>query len=393
MRDAELSDDQIAILKTVHDEFESAVRWPIWQFIDLQIKPQGAAMQALTAMPTIRDTRQQFGTVYGLVTWENRVNSPVASTPMQLTVAGLHRLGFDVLPELYVRLVRYLADEQANLIPSATEVVERVITQAELHEALFGFPPEKTRSLADMRMEQLRMMLRREPPTMYMRVDVDAGESWTLTVPAEIEAYADIGTVDDYLDRVAQQTEPPAAPFARSGDSPYPIPDAVSYLDAVWTARFGVPLFNAIDPKSAVSLVYVAATPDEFDGRCSALADVLSRLQVPPDDGLQRKNVRPVVLLGRWFARYFSDEPEVAMRLDAATSVLSTIVNIRVGAQHSADRRKAATAFQVFGLDYPPNDWGSAWAVLQQSASNALDAIRQEIAVLSLYQPSSSAGS
>jgi hypothetical protein len=191
--------------------------------------------------------------------------------------------------------------------------------------------------------------------------------------------YAEVETVEDYLNYLAQVIEPVSAPFARSAPSPFTIPDMLSYLDAIWSRHLGKPLFDRIDPGRAASLLYEAGTPDEFDSRCSALADVLAQIEVPPDPGLERKGVRPVVLLGRWFARQQLPEG-VADRLQHATAVLSKIVNIRVGGQHSESRRKAVAAFQDFGLDYPPTDWMSTWAVLRQSAVNALDAIRQQVA-------------
>lgn len=200
---------------------------------------------------------------------------------------------------------------------------------------------------------------------------------WQLTVPANVIAYSDVDTVEDYLNRVARVIEPEPAPFASASSSPFTIPDMVSYLDAVWAARFRAPLFSNLDPRGAVSLVSDAQTPDEFDVRCSALADVLAKLDVPGDDTLQRKGVRPAVLLGQWLAKRLDDGP--ASRVREATSVLSRIVNIRVGGQHSADRRKAVDAFDEFGLNYPPTSWPSAWSTVREAAVGALDAILQEV--------------
>lgn len=209
------------------------------------------------------------------------------------------------------------------------------------------------------------------------RVQTYPDGTWSLPVEPEIVTYADVMSVDDYLDRLATVIEPQAIPFARSVSSPFTIPEAMSYLDAVWTARFGQRLFLNVDQARAATLVFTATTPDEFDGRCSALADALSCLAVPADDSLQRKGVRPIVLLGKWLAKRLPESP--AARVEEATSTLSRIVNIRVGGQHTADRRKQVEAFQTFGLSYPPVDWNTAWEALRQSATNAIDAIRQEV--------------
>jgi hypothetical protein len=110
-----------------------------------------------------------------------------------------------------------------------------------------------------------------------------------------------------------------------------------------------------------------------------------AHIVVPPDDSLRRMTVREVVLLGRWLAKRSPDD--AAARVTEATSVLSKIVNIRFGGQHSADRRKTVAAFQEFGLDYPPNDSQGTWATLRQFTVNALEAIRQEVPANFTRQP------
>ena len=61
---------------------------------------------------------------------------------------------------------------------------------------------------------------------------------------------------------------------------------------------------------------------------CSALADILARIEVLSDHSLQRKAARPVVLLGQWLAKRLPEGP--ADRVTGATGLLSWIIDIRV---------------------------------------------------------------
>lgn len=121
----DLTDDQRAVLRIIHSEFEESARWPIWQYIDLQIKPRGAAAAALASMPRLRDPQHHMGMTYGLVWWENYYAGPSQRTTVEMSVAGLHSLGCDELPELYVRMIRYLATEQAKLVTDDSGRVRR----------------------------------------------------------------------------------------------------------------------------------------------------------------------------------------------------------------------------------------------------------------------------
>jgi hypothetical protein len=377
--DHELTPDQRAVLSVIHGELEENVRWPIWQYIDFSVKPYGAAVSAYSSLPGITDTRQPRGLYYGYTWTQRREMLPSPGTEVALTVAGLYRLSYDDLPRLYVKLLRYCVEEQTKLKPSPTAEVYVTLQFSDMLEVLLGgYSEEDHRSgHSRKRLRQLGLLANNEPPTAGRVIGAD--QAWSLQVPSDIVQYAEVDTVEDYLNHVVQSIEPAPIPFARSSDSPYSIPEAISFLDAVWTRHVGEPLFGRIDPSGVASLLSDAHTPDEFDSRCSALADVLAQIVVPPDPGLQRKGVRPVVLLGQWFARQSIPEG-VAGRLQEATSVLSRIVNIRVGGQHHKDRRKTVAAFQEFGLDYPPSNWTSTWGALRQSAVNALDAIRQEVA-------------
>jgi hypothetical protein len=157
--DEELTVEQEAVLAVVHGELEQIERWPIWQYVDLLVQPYGAAWRAVSSMPRFRDDRQAIPAHYGL-TWWGRM--PMAINPqdqIELTVAGLHRLHRDELPDLYVRLIRHCIEQQTKLTPSPTQTVNVTLEFSEILGALFhGVADEvHTSGHSRKRLRQLRL--------------------------------------------------------------------------------------------------------------------------------------------------------------------------------------------------------------------------------------------
>lgn len=370
-----LSNDQMAVLKAVHGEFESAGRWPIWQFVQRTVRPLGSAEAALRSLPQVRDSRPAVGFRYGLVWFDNfGLGVPQADKPIHLTIAGLHRLGMsDAVLGLFLKSLRYMVEQESLLQPSPTEVVQCVVVSDELQQALF---PNRLTEQDRFRFAQLKLAIEKEPPLWSGMVTQPDGK-WSLLIPADIGLFEGVDTADEYIQRVCNDIAPNPAPFGRSIPSPLSVPMAVSFLDAVWTARVGQPLFHNGDPERAARLVEPVGTADEFDSCTSALADVLARIVVPADDGIQRRNRRPIAVMDDWLTKRLPERS--ADRVHEAVDVLIKIVNIRVGAQHTNTRHKAVQAFEVFGLAFPPSDWGLLWDSLRAAAVGALEAIREEV--------------
>jgi hypothetical protein len=376
---AELTDEQARLLGLIHDEFEQHVRWPIWQYLDLTLTPPlGTAEKALVSLPQVSDTRP-MGRRYRLVSWMSSggTSVPSADTPMALTIAGVHHVRPDrPLSELWIRFLQHLITQQSQLRPSPTEVVTCTVSDKELAR-LVASRPGDTDAQARL-LGQLRLLLDQEPVT-QSRVEQPHPPDgpWTVKVPPDILRYEGVENVDQYVERLTDILTPDVAPYSGSAVSSLSLPQAISYLDAVWQARVGKPLFVNLDASSVEKLSLAVTSPAELDSWTSALADVLSHILVPPDDSIQRKSRRPVTVLGEWLAQRLPD-PE-AERANYGIDVLTQTGNVRVGAQHSASSPKAVKAFETLGLPFPPTDWHGTWTVLHQRVVGALDAIREEV--------------
>lgn len=203
----EAKGDQYAVLMVIHGYLEEGLDWPVWQYVERRVGPRGAALQALTSMPFLRNRGQLIGWKYGWTWWENfgASGGPNQNTKVQLTVAGLWALRFDELPRLYVELLRLCNDRWAQLPLSPTEVQYATISSHEVRLVLF--PKQPSGSVTDKRLAQLKLLAQVEKPT-FMQVATLPDGSWQLTVRDDIVEWANIDTVEAYLDRVMQIIEP-----------------------------------------------------------------------------------------------------------------------------------------------------------------------------------------
>lgn len=161
------------------------------------------------------------------------------------------------------------------------------------------------------------------------------------------------------------------------------LPEAIDYLDVVWTLEFGHPLFRFKRASSVTGLVADCRSRSDFESRMSDLADVLKSMEIPdkllaPDklDTLkgQPLNRAAAAIRGRY------DEPEVGAASRALES-LRHLNRIRAGLQHSGGSagKKMAEAFAALRLEYPPRHWGEAWSAVRLVATRALQSVRRAI--------------
>ncbi len=194
-------------------------------------------------------------------------------------------------------------------------------------------------------------------------------------MPAILRAYRGISTVNDYLDRVVEQVEPPEAPSVPPSANPLDIPYAVGYLDSVWKSRTDSRLFVNLDPASAARLTLRCGSEEEFNSLMSALADVLGQVVVPGKANPPQRGALEAV------RDYLMAEldAEVADRVGSALGTLIRLRHIRVSTQHADARHKAVEAFRDIGLQFPPLTWDQAWTHIAAMAKGALDVIREEV--------------
>ncbi len=369
--------EQEALLRAIGEPFIATGKWPMWQYVDMTLENEHGldAEAVLASLPEAGD-RSPSSPGYGLTWRPDSYRQPHMDDRVELTVAGLHYLPeAETVTGAFAAVIGYLADKQAQLVPSPDEVVTATATGAQILDQLreAGILAGEADPAAGL-LTQVRTLMQHEPFLFAATHHSDSSESWTIKIPAVLRKYRDVTGVEDYIDTVTALVTPPDAPPVPSPVSALGIPYAIGYLDAVWQTRTGKHLFVGLDPASVARLTLACSSEEEFNSLMSALADVLGQVVVPgtavPPQGRALEAVRD------YLASALS--PDAADRVSVSFETLIRLRRIRVSTQHADARHRAVTSFGEIGLAFPPPSWDRAWAHIAALAADALDAIREE---------------
>jgi hypothetical protein len=152
------------------------------------------------------------------------------------------------------------------------------------------------------------------------------------------------------------------------------LPDAFDHLDLAWRLLTGEHLVRVPRAAVAAKLSQPVAAVEEFESRCSAVADLLNCLNLPEQGGtLQNMKAKLGELLGA-----------EAGRAQAAVDTLRSVVALRAGQQHQGADTRAEQARVSLGLPAYAGNWEGAWNHLRLATVQALGTIREEISSLAL---------
>jgi hypothetical protein len=152
---------------------------------------------------------------------------------------------------------------------------------------------------------------------------------------------------------------------------PMALPDALDHLDLAWRLATNDHLVHVPRAAMAARLTQPVASVEDFESRCSALADLLNALNLPKPATLHNMKAKLGELLG-----------DHAGRAQAAVDTLRQAVALRAGQQHQGADTRAEEARVALGLTAFPGDWEGAWDHLRAVTVQALDTIREEIGSL-----------
>lgn len=157
-------------------------------------------------------------------------------------------------------------------------------------------------------------------------------------------------------------------------NSPFTLPAAIDYLDAIWRLRFNEPLVEPPGLERSARIAFSVGTVEEADSALSALAEVLKTLNVP---GMPDVGGHPLQRLVPFLRTCL---PEVAMpAIQQAIIVLDAVRQVRASSQHIGTQSRAIAALDEIGLVYPIADWPAAWTHIQRTVAHSCDTIRQEL--------------
>jgi len=374
-----LTAEQMDLLSAIFDPFDSSGDWPVWQFADLTLDRRGTdAADVLASLP-VAGSSQPRSRNYGLVWRSDSHMQPQPDSVVALTVAGLRQVsGAGPLLGAFLTTIRFLVEQQRNLVPSPARVVEATVTSEAIEKELLTASIEgrRLRPPASLFMRKLRVVLGHEPLLNSAVQQPQPGvEQWTVRVPAALRDYRGVDSIEDYLDQVTELVAPPAPPSVPFSAGPLDIPNSVGYLDAVWESTTGSHLFVNLDPASVGRLTQPCGSEEEFNSLMSALADVLGQVVTPgtakPPQG------KALEAVGDYLAG--SLDTDAAERAAAAVMTLIRLRHIRVSTQHRDARHKAVAAFIEIGLLFPPASWAQAWTHIAVTAISALNTLREEV--------------
>ncbi len=362
-----LPDDTIQFLRVAADGHNAADgRWPYWQWVRQQLLTQHDldAEEILRGMPT---WKHNYRPAYA----GNLGSPPESSDPVRLTVHGMTYVSPAVpsiqeLVNAFLAALKIATIMQQGIRPRPTELVE---LKAPGDDFTRTVNMEARTSLSA---DQLFDVIKGEPATWRGAMRQNNLWTWDLT-EVRLTPYTQVQTIDDYLARLDELVAIAQSPALPQYLPPMALPDAFDHLDLTWRIATGEHLFHV--PRAAIpaKLTQPVASAEEFESRCSALADMLKSFTFPTEGGsLNNMKIRLSELLG----------DQAAGRAHAAVDTLRRIFDLRAGQQHHAADTRAEPAKTALGLTQFGSDWAAAWDHLRALVVQALTTIREEISPL-----------
>jgi hypothetical protein len=356
-------DDALQMTEVIARGYEITGAWPCWQWVKHQLWLKDL------------DAEEIF---QGLPTWRHGYRPVRAVTSGQLPDNGdlvpltIHGMAHSVLPgverlvEGFLAAINVAILLQRGLTPSVTE-------PAELRVAAEDFiRPVNGQAGTDLKAGQLFGVLRGEPAT-WRGVSMNSGQwSWDLT-DVRLTRYAGAGNVQEYLARLEETVGLSQVTARAESLGPMALPDALDHLDLTWRLAAGEHLVRVPRAAMAARLTQPVGSAEEFESRCSALADLLNAFNLPKPATLHNMKTRLRELLG-----------DQAGRALEATDTLRSVVALRAGQQHQGADIRAEQAKVALGLAPLAGDWPGTWNQLRLVTVHALDTIREEISSLTL---------
>ena len=350
------------LLRVAAQGYETAGAWPCWQWVKQQLWLQELdAEEILQGLPTWRHGYRSIRAV-------SNGQLPGNGDPLALTVHGMANTvqpSVRLLCRGFLAAINVAIVMQQGIRPSVTRPVGLTV----FAEAFIR--PVNGQAGTELKADELFGILRGEPAT-WLGFNMDDGQwSWNLT-DVRLSRYAGLQSAHDYLARLQEAIGIPAPIASLANMPPMALPDALDHLDLAWRLATGEHLVRVPRAAMAAKLTQPAASVEEFESRCSALADLLGSLNLPSQGGiLQNMKNSLGELLG-----------DRAGRAQGAVDILRWVVAVRAGQQHQGADTRAEQAKVALGLASYVGDWGGAWDHLRAVTVQALDTIREEISSL-----------
>jgi hypothetical protein len=361
-----VTDEQRLLLETVGMIYLRHGQWPNWAWVDETLEREG-----ISASAVLSSLRREPSHGYGAV-WPNQLAVPQPQGHIGLTIAGFRHLPLaSTLVQDHLLLLDTLGAirSDVSLDPFDTEWPQ--VSASQLVQAAFQYRHRTPGPIDRARLD----FMQHEPATWQCHFVEGTDDEWALALSPQIRRFAGVKDVDDYLERLSLVLLPESTVDERPAFvSPFTLPAALDYLDAIWWRKFNAGLVVPPGLERSARLAFNVESAEEADSSLSALAEVLKAFQVP---GLPGKGGHPLQRLGPFLSDHLSDEAMPAV--NEAITILDAVRQVRAAAQHVGAESGLVDALTRLDLSYPVSDWPAAWGRIQQAVAYSCDVIRQEI--------------
>jgi len=365
-------DDEVALLRAIADAYTAAAwRWPVWQYVARRLDNDGIdAAQALANTPTWKHH-------YRYVTGLTHGRSPNPDDTVRLTAAGMFHAGqmdTNGLMQAFLAALTAATKAQRSAEPTPTAAVPVV---------LLGDRLTKEAAVAtgiNIAPRQLYELLNHEPATWTGLMQ--NGEDWQWDVTQlYLHPYRNVTTAPQYLAALETVVGEPPVPTEAAILSPLALPDALDHLDLAWRLVTGQKLVTIGRAGPLATMTQPASTREEFESRCSGLADLLNGFTtaVKEDKSAGTRAAKSLQGLRSELGVRLGDK---ARRAQDAVDMLHHIARVRASQQHRGADVDAESARNALRLNRFNNNWPAAWERVRAEAVQAFTTIREEISTL-----------
>lgn len=352
----------LRLLQDVATGYGEIGEWPIWQYVLLRQNLADADGEAtLRGMP-----QWQFS--YRSI-WTGSQPPPEPATRVHLTVHGMVHCGnqnVDGHVAAFVAAIQLANEWYEDITPLPDQLQLLTVEGNKLTTAV------NLRAGTALSAVQLREVLRHEPPTSSGIRDEGDSFVWDLTY-VRLRAYRGITNVMDYLAQLEEQVGTNKFSIVRDPLPSLALPQALDRLDLVWRLVFDTRLLHINRALLPVSITLPVSGFEEFESRCSALAELLHCMAACTEGESKRGAFDR--MSGRLSACLNGD----ATRALSAVEVLRAVRDVRNGQQHSATQPQYEQARRDLGLPGFNDDWSGAWEQVRRRVYDALMLIADEL--------------
>jgi hypothetical protein len=197
-----LTPDQLRLLQLMATTFFTRRKWPTWQGLrnELDLGPDPTA-DVFHSLPRIKQMIAIYGAEYGYVRTSERTAGRIGlqdDVRLALTVAGWWRTGHQAVVQQFLAILAAAVRKWRDSQPDITESVQVTFT----HEDV----PDLGNDASALTKDDLFEVLEQEPPFWWGGNKPD-DNGWFFYLSAEIERYASVTTVEDYLAAVNDYAE------------------------------------------------------------------------------------------------------------------------------------------------------------------------------------------